>query len=146
MNPSKLQRLKNAVIGVPALLIASCGGDGGLPYQPDGTSPYISNLVVSPTMVLHDQGGGSVHVDVSVEFTDPEGDVNFMGTNVLNSSGAQLYTSGALLPKLIGQTGGMAQATIRINTETIGTFTLRVWLVDETIRASNKLDMQFTVT
>lgn len=97
MIPSEYQHLRNVAIGVLALLIAGCG-EGGLPYQPDGTSLVISNLVVSPTMVLHDQGGG------------------------------------------------MAQAEIRINTETVGTFTLRVWLVDETIRSSNTLDMQFTIT
>ena len=146
VNHFGLQCLKNAAIGVLALMIASCGGGEGSPYQQDGTSPVISNLVVSPTFVLHNQGDGSIYVDVSVEFIDREGDVNFMGTNVLDSSGAQLYASGALLAQLMGQTGGMAQAAIRISTETVGTFTLRVWLVDETVRPSNKLDMQFTVT
>lgn len=129
-----------------ALSLASCGGDGGIPYQPDGTSPVISNLVMSPTALLHNQGGGSTQVDVSVEFSDREGDVNYMGTNVLDSSGSQLYASGALLPQLVGQTGGMAQASIRINTETAGQFTLRVWLADESIRSSNTLEVQFTIS
>ena len=40
--------------------------------------------------------------------------------------------------------GGLAM--IRINTDTAGTFTLRVWLVDEAIRSSNRLEMQFKVS
>lgn len=146
MIPYEFRHPKTAILGVLALLVSSCGGGEGSPYQADGTSPVISNLVVSPTSILHNQGGGLVNIDVSVEFRDREGDVNYMGTNVLDSSGGLLYVGGAQLPQLSGQTAGMAQAMIRISTDTAGTFTLRVWLVDETIRSSNRLDMQFTVT
>lgn len=146
MIPYEFRRPKTAILGVLALLASSCGGGEGSPYQADGTSPVISNLVASPTSFLHNQGGGLVNIDVSVEFSDREGDVNYMGTNVLDSSGNQLYVSGAQLPLLLGQTAGMAQAMIRISTDTAGAFTLRVWLVDETIRSSNRLDIQFTIT
>ena len=146
MIPYEFRRTSIAILGVLALLVSSCGGGGGSPYQADGTNPVISNLVVSPTSFLHNQGGGSANIDVSVEFSDREGDVNYMGTNILDSSGGLLYVSGAPLPQLLGQTAGMAQAMIRINTDTAGTFTLRVWLVDETIRSSNRLEMQFTVS
>ena len=142
---------KNAAVGFLTVVIAtfslaSCGGGEGSPYQPDGTSPVISNLVVSPNSALHNEGGGSVNFDVSVDFTDQEGDVYYMGTNVLDSSGSLLYAGGALIPQLSGQTAGMAQASIRISTDTVGQFTLRVWLVDDSIRSSNRLEEQFTVT
>lgn len=75
------------ILGVLTLLVSSCGGGGGgYPHQPGGTSPLISNLVASPTSFLHNQGGGSAYIDVSVDFTDPEGDVYHMGANVLDSS------------------------------------------------------------
>ena len=92
--------LGHCFIVIAAFSLASCGGGEGSPYQPDGTSPVISNLVVSPASALHNEGGGSVYFDVSVDFTDQEGDVYYMGTNVLDSSGSLLYASGALLPLL----------------------------------------------
>lgn len=43
---------------VVAALIGGCGGEGS-PIDLGGTNPIVSNLVVSPTSMLHNQGGGS---------------------------------------------------------------------------------------
>ena len=134
------------LILVTVLSLAGCGGGEGSPYQQAGTSPSIWNLVVSPTSAVLNQGGGVIDVDISVDFTDPDGDVDYMGTNALDSSGSLLYVGGASIPQFVGQTSGMAQASIRISTDAVGQFTLLVWLVDQTIRASNRLDVQFTIT
>jgi hypothetical protein len=129
------------------LFLTGCGGGGGesFPHQPAGTDPSISNLLVSPTSALRNEGGGLIDVEISLEFTDQEGDVYYLGTNWLDSSGSILTVGGAPLDHLVGQTSGEARATIQISTATAGQFTLRVWLVDQSVRASNKLDSQFTI-
>lgn len=50
------------------------------------------------------------------------------------------------LRQLRGQTGGMAEVAIQIDTEIVGTFAIRVWLLDSSLNESNTLEMQFTVT
>jgi hypothetical protein len=131
------------------LPIAGCGGGDGdgeaFPGQPAGTSPSISNLTVSPLSALQNEGGGSITVRISVDFVDQEGDVDYMGVNVLDSSGSILYVRGAPLPQFVGELSGTAQADVAINTDVVGQFALRVWLVDQTIRSSNRLNVQFSV-
>jgi hypothetical protein len=127
-------------------LTASCGGGGGsFPGQPPGTAPSISNLRISPTTLLHNQGGGRTALEVIVDFTDREGDVNHIAAQVLNSSGALLYVTGAAPDFTTGSTSGEARGNVEVTTDTIGTYILRVWLVDESIRASNRLDTEFRV-
>ena len=135
---------RQILFAITAFFVASCG-EGGIPGQPAGTPPSISNLSVAPISALHDQGGGWIDVEITVDFVDSEGDVNYLGANVLNSSGSILYVRGALLPELAGQMSGTAHATIAISTATVGQFTLRVWMVDETIRPSNQLEVQFSI-
>lgn len=128
------------------LPLAGCGGgEGGFPHQQPGTSPSISNLTVAPISVMHHQGGGSVNVDISVNFIDQEGDVDYLGVNVLDSAGSILYVRGVSLPQLVGQHSGTAAAAVVINTDSAGQFTLRVWVGDQTIRSSNRLETQFSV-
>lgn len=40
----------------------------------------------------------------------------------------------------------MAEVAIQIDTEIVGTFAIRVWLLDSSLNESNTLEMQFTVT
>lgn len=127
------------------LFVASCGGEGGNPVTLPGTRPSISNLMVSPISALQNEGGGWIEVQISVDFVDREGDVYYMGSNILSSSGSTLYGGGTLLPQLLGQTSGTAHGTMRIDTTELGQFILRVWLVDESIRQSNALDMQISI-
>ena len=131
------------------LPIGGCGGGGGggeaFPGQPAGTSPSISNLSVFPLSALQNEGGGSITVQISVVFVDQEGDVDYMAVNILDASGSILYVRGALLPQLVGQLSGTALAEVEINTDVVDEFTLRVWLVDQTIRPSNRLNVQFSV-
>lgn len=125
--------------------VACGGGQEGFPHQLPGTRPSISNLTVSPISVLHHQGGGTVSVDISVNFVDQEGDVDYLGVNVLDSTGSILYVRGVSLPQLMGEHSGTAAAAVEINTDMAGQFTLRVWVVDQTIRSSNHLEAQFSV-
>lgn len=127
------------------LFVASCGGEGGNPVTLPGTRPSVSNLSVFPISALQHAGGGWIEVQISVDFVDREGDVYYMASNVLSSSGATLYGVGTLLPQLAGQTSGTAHGTMRIDTTELGQFTLRVWLVDESIRQSNALDTRISI-
>ena len=127
------------------LIVASCGGEGGNPVTLPGTRPSISNLSVFPISALQNEGDGWIAVQISVDFVDREGDVYYMGSNVLSSSGSILYGGGTLLPQLAGQMSGTAHGTMRINTSELGQFTLRVWLVDDSIRQSNALDVQISI-
>lgn len=127
------------------LIVASCGGEGGNPVTLPGTRPSISNLSVFPISALQNEGDGWIEVQISVDFVDREGDVYYMGSNVLSSSGSILYGGGTLLPQLAGQMSGTAHGAMRINTSELGQFTLRVWLVDDSIRQSNALDVQISI-
>lgn len=139
-------------VGLPLVLLAllslaSCGDAAPFGYQPppDTTAPSISNLTLSPTSALHNEGGGSINVDIGVDFVDNDGDVDFMGVNVRDSSGSILYTTGVSLARLAGQFSGTVHASVDINTDTRGQFTIRVWLMDETFRSSNDLIADFSV-
>ena len=150
--------MKNAIPGVIGLYLilliflslASCGGGGGGGssfYQPPaGTAPpSISNLFLSPISALHNEGGGWIEIDISVDFVDQDGDVNYMHYTVLDSSGSMLYVSGVDLAHLVGDFSGTAQANIGFDTSTRGQFTIRVELLDETFQGSNYLEAQFSV-
>ncbi len=133
---------------LPVLFLSGCGGDGAgesFPYQPDGTKPSISSLLVSPTSALRNEGGGHIDVEISFEFTDKEGDVIHLTTQWLDSSDSVLSVGGVPLDQAVGQTSGEVRERIPISTATAGIFTLRVWLVDQSIRSSNIWDTQFTI-
>ena len=148
--------MKNAVPGVCGsylilftfLSLASCGG-GGEPYgyQPPAgtTSPSISNLTLSQISALHNEGGGWINIDISVDFVDQDGDVNYMGASFSDSSASPPYLQAVDLTHLVGQFSGTAQATVQIDTSTRGQFTISVHLMDETFPSSNYLEAQFSV-
>ena len=136
-----------SLILLALLSLEGCGDAPPFGYQPPPgtTAPSISNLTISPVTALHNEGGGWINVDVSVDFVDNDGDANYLGVNVRDASGSILSTHGESLPQLAGQYSGTVQATVNVNTGTQGQFTIRVWLMDETFRSSNDLIADFSV-
>ena len=132
---------------IAVLGLASCGGGSGFAYEPppDTTDPSISNLTLSQVSALQNDGGGWITIDISVDFVDLDSDVNYMGANFIDSSGSFLYVRGVYLDQLVGQISGTAQGTMDIDTSRQGQFTIRVWLMDETFRTSNRLEAHFSV-
>ena len=64
-----------------ALLLFGCGsgGDGDGDGNGDGgTAPAISNLNYSPTSAHVGEGGGGVAVNGTMDFIDPDGDLDFL--------------------------------------------------------------------
>jgi hypothetical protein len=139
-----------------ALICAGCnggsGGDGSEPRPDDivpdeesGSSPSISNLEILPSSAVLNEGGGRISSEIRVDFTDQEGDVDYMRVNVLDESGSVLDIVDFPLA-LDGGVSGTARGTVELDTDTPGDFTISVGVVDETDRESNKLDAPFAVT
>jgi len=137
--------VRNLFAPTLAAFLIACGSDGGSPYQPSGTAPTISNLQLSRTTAYENEGDGRVDVVVTVEFSDPEGDQSSMGLNVLDSSGQLLYVGNSPITS-VGQQSGTVQGTFGIVTSERGTFTIRIWLIDDSVRSSNRLDAEFLIT
>jgi hypothetical protein len=58
-----------------ALLLFGCGSDGD---GDGGTAPGISNLEYSPNSAHVGEGGGAVTVTGTMDFVDPDGDLDFV--------------------------------------------------------------------
>ena len=101
--------------------------------------PSIRSLRFSPTTAVQ-AAGGTASILAAVDFTDTAGDIASM--RVTTSAGADLTIP---LANLGGITSGAATGTFVVPTDTVGTYTFEVWLVDGKDGASNKLSGTFEV-
>ena len=121
-----------------ALLLAGCGGDGTGPPLPVEHVPEISNLKLEPSSVGHMAGNGQATVTAQLGFSDAGGDVATLC--VVMPDGTRVDIS-----KASSATGGTVSEQIAMSTNTVGTYTVEAWLVDEAGDASNHLSAQFDV-
>jgi len=134
----------NFLPGFMALLlvvfIARCGGGSGGGGEAHH-APVISNLLYSPTSAIGGQGGGTVTVTWTVDFTDAGGDVNTL--RITSSGGTDITTP---ITGISGQTSGTITGIFTVSTLSVGTYTFEVWVIDTKGNSSNKLSGIFTVT
>ena len=125
-----------------AMLFASCGGGGG---GGGGHTPEISNLQFSPTSAIVNDGGGTVTISGSFDFTDGGGDLARMVLTTYDDHHNQLESI-TIPVSSPGVTAGMLFGTVIIDTSAPGVFTFTVLLYDSAGNASNSLAGTFSVT
>ena len=133
-----------ALVGISTLGLAlACGGSSGTSGGGDldnGTAPIISNLQYAPTSAVLNQGGGTVTLAGTFDFSDPDGDVTTL----------RLATATGNLDTPIQGAAGVKSATLNgafaVSTTQLGHFTFQVSLLDGKGHQSNSLPGFFDVT
>ena len=133
------------------LLIAACmtaflfscggGGSGGA-----GDTPKISKAMISPSTATQNQGGGTINVNLSMNFKDSGGDVTSFTLNTYDANKNQLTTDTVPISGTSGVISGTITATLPIPTTTIGNYTWKIFVTDAGSRTSNTLSGSFSIT
>jgi len=121
------------------VFMAGCGGGGGGGEGESTHAPVISNLRFSPTFATFRQG--TVTVTGYIDFTDSEGD---LATLRLTSSAAGVDITQPITG-ISGQTSGTIYGVFYVSTESVGTYTFEVWVIDSKGNSSNKLSGTFEI-
>ena len=118
------------------------GSNGSQPASQatESVNPEISNLVLSPETVMYMEGDGSIRVEAILAFTDADLDIERM--QVETSDG----TSQSIILEPIDTASGTIAETFMVSTETAGSYTVEIWLVDAAGHASNHLSADVRVT
>ena len=124
-----------------AMLFAGCGGGGG----GGGHPPAISNLQFSPASAMVDDGGGTVTISGSFDFTDSGGDLARMVLATYDANHNQIQSI-PIPVSLPGVTAGTLFGSVIVDTSAPGVFTFTVLLYDSAGNASNSLSGTFSVT
>ncbi|MBT8108015.1 MAG: hypothetical protein KJP17_07245 [Gammaproteobacteria bacterium] len=149
MTGTRLTTLALAILILHSL--AACGGGGGSDGGSGGggqvgTAPTISNLSFSPEAAYVDTDGGQVNVIGTVDFADPDGDIESLTIVVLDSTGQVIDDITALIEGIGGSASGTIQGELVADTSVAGTYTVRVHVTDSRNHQSNRLEDIFRVT
>ena len=131
-----------------ALFLTGCGGDGASfaptpqtdPPLPQTVqhAPEISNLTLSPDTVTHMDGNGSVTVTAQIDIRDAGLDIQTLWVEIFG--GARIS-----LPVTQSTESGTLTEQFAMSTETVGAFTIEVWVVDDVGNSSNRLSKEIDV-
>ena len=127
-----------------ATLLVGCGiHDGGSDID---SYPSIANVAISPTTAPQNQGGGAINVNLTMNFADPGGDIASFTVNIYDQNNNQLSTSTYPLLGYSGVLSGTINGIIVARTDTVGTYTYKVFVTDNFGEISNVVAVEFTVT
>jgi hypothetical protein len=130
-----------------SLVLAACYGGvggGGAPYYCYSDGPLLSNLVLSRSSAVIGEGGGSISVEVTIDYKTRSGaKIIFVNYRVENASGQEIVDA-SIDNNLKGS--GSYTFNVPIGTEAAGTYTVRVRLFDECLEKSKWLDAEFDVS
>lgn len=129
-----------------ALLLVGCGGNGDgfstiepEPLPAEGASPEISNLTVSPDIVLFMQGDGNVTATAEFSYADADLDIATMQVEMSDGNNQSIPLD------TIDTASGTLSEEFAVSTEAAGALTVEVWLVDAVGNASNRLSDEILV-
>ena len=129
-----------------AILLVGCGGNGdGFninepgPLPAESASPEISNLTVLPGTVLYMQGDGSVTATAEFSFSDVDLDITTMRVDMSDGNNQSITLA------TIDTASGSLAEEFAVFTETAGTLTVEIWLVDALGNSSNRLSDEILV-
>jgi hypothetical protein len=130
-------------------LFVGCGGGGGGGGNNNVSSsnnPSVSNLEYSPKAILLNSGSGSVNIDCTFDFSDPNGDIDTVTITYFNSHGTQLATSTETIQGITGYKSGWISGSIITDTSEVDSYTFEIYLSDVSGNQSNKLIGAYTVS
>jgi hypothetical protein len=130
--------MRAAVSAALLIILAGCGGGGGKVTGPLDV-PAITNLHYSPASAWQFEGGGSIAVSGTVDFTDLGGDLATL--RLTTSAGGDLSIAIAAP----GITSGTLTGGFVIPTDVVGDYGFSIRVVDAGGRASNTLTASFPV-
>ena len=136
--------LKNYVSLATLLALIGCGGGGGSGGSV-GTAPVISNLVYAPDGALVNDNDGTVAVDGSFDFVDPDGNIASYTLTLYDASNNIIQTLSDPIPGANGITNGYLMATLLVSTVQTGVYQFEIFLTDAQNLQSNILTGHFTV-
>jgi len=145
--PGFLSRLVSAIRPTPFLLttllalLAACsgGGGGGGGGVPVNVAPVISNLQARDSAPFMEGGGVSTTL-VSLDYTDPEGDITTVRIEMDDGTGVSLEVAGP-----IPAPSGTLEGEVEFSTTASGVYTGQVWVIDSGGNNSNRLPFTFTI-
>jgi len=128
------------------LMAGLIGGCGGGDSSDSNSAPTISDLNFSPNAVFVNSGGGQVDVSGTFTFTGANGGVASITLVVVDSSGNTISSDTIPVTDGTGLTSGTIGGQVTVGTTTVGTFTIRVSLMDMTGLRSNVLSGSFIIS
>ncbi len=135
-----------AICMVFAVGMVACGGGGSSTPAPAPTPPAISNLTYYPSSITLNQGGGTVKVSGTFDYTDGGGDIEAVTDNFYESPSTTPYYSETL--PYWGQTGSISGTlpwSFTFKTNTARTINFDIIVTDSGGLKSNKLTGTLTV-
>jgi hypothetical protein len=129
--------------GIVSSLLVACGGGGG--SDGGGTAPTISNLNYSPMTAFINDGGGTVTVQGTINFADPDGDIASYVLTIYDSNGSVVQTLSDPIPGIGGITEGIGHIFVSANTTVVDDYNVTVYLIDSNDHPSNTLSGTFSV-
>jgi hypothetical protein len=145
MLPKFLSQFVSTVRPAPFLLttllalLAACGGGGGGGSVPVNVAPVISNLQARDSAPFMEGGGVSVTL-VSLDYTDPEGDITTVRIEMDDGTAVSLEVAGP-----IPAPSGTLEGEVEFSTTESGVYTGQVWVIDSAGNNSNRLAITFTI-
>lgn len=136
--------LRKLACVISVILCVGCGGGGGGGENP-GNAPTITNLNYSPSSAQLNEGGGTVLVTGTIDFTDQDGDVSSLTISTYNAAGQPIATTTSPVPGAIGKTSGAVAVSVSVPTTVAGSYTFQVFLTDATNHNSNHLSGTFSI-
>ncbi len=117
-----------------------CSGGSGSSPTPTPTPPSLADLSLYPTTLLAGQGGGSVLVAYHVAVLDAGADVVTLVVTVLDAAGLPVDARTYDIQNPPGMTVGVLEGQAAIPTTAVGTFTIRLQVIDSGGDGSNALE------
>ncbi len=122
---------RSPLFALTLLALVACDGAS------DGTPPTIADLTYQPD---RDAAGERFHVNGTLLFDDPDGDVTAIAFQLTSPDGTTTPpTSSPVHVHGGGFTQGLLALTVSVLAPTAGTYTFDVWVEDEAGHASNTL-------
>jgi uncharacterized repeat protein (TIGR01451 family) len=119
--------------GTGGTLVAASGGN-----SPTPPPPTISNLTYGPNPVPVG-ADGTVTENVSLNFTDSDGDLSTLNATMFDANGQQLFTTSTPISGISGHTSGILSGSFVASINNVGVFTFRLSVTDLRGSESNRL-------
>ncbi len=118
--------------------IAGCGGGGG--GSGGGVNaPVISNLRLLPDASYLNNGGGTVFVNASVDFSDADGDLSSFSLDIYDSSNVRIDSLRGPTTGAGGVTSGTVFASVAVSTTVADNYSFTLTMSDARGNQSNQL-------